>query len=136
MGTCIQGGIWSHDQLILVTASLLVAKNSLLASISDETEGALLYAQAGAPSASAKANVVVMGQDEFHDALESAAESASIASTSGRQYDSGQHTCRAGYINVSCTCPWQHVPAYGIVFMLILSMLLSPVYSPGFANRA
>ncbi|KAL3132882.1 hypothetical protein ABBQ38_006801 [Trebouxia sp. C0009 RCD-2024] len=41
--------------------------------------------KAGAPSASAKANVVVMGQDEFHDALESAAESASIASTSDRQ---------------------------------------------------
>lgn len=45
----------------------------------------MVFKQAGAPSASAKANVVVMGQDEFHDALESAAESASIASTSDRQ---------------------------------------------------
>lgn len=53
-------------------------------------ERADLYAQAGAPPVSAKANVVVMGQDEFHDALESAAESASIASTSDGQDDSGQ----------------------------------------------
>lgn len=77
--------------------------------------GALLCLQAGAPSPSAKANVVVMGQDEFHDALESAAESASIASTSDRQYDSGQDTHRAGYMNVSCSCPWQRLPACDLV---------------------
>ena len=117
----------------LAIASLLIAHIDLLTS--DWTEGALLYVQAGRPSASAKPNVVVMGQDEFHDALESAAESASIASTPGRQYDSGQNPLCAGYINVSCSCPWQHLPAYGIVFLLILSMFWSPVYSPQFANR-
>lgn len=63
----------------------------------------VLFAQAGAPSASAKANVVVMGQDEFHDALESAAESASIALTSDRQDVSGQcDVC--GYTHISRTC--------------------------------
>lgn len=61
-----------------------------LASCTVGTERADLYAQAGAPPVSAKPSVVIMGQDEFHDALESAAESASIASTSDRQYDSGQ----------------------------------------------
>lgn len=60
------------------------------ASLTVGTERSDLYAQAGAPPVSAKANVVIMGQDEFHDALESAAESASIASTSDKQYDSGQ----------------------------------------------
>ena len=43
-----------------------------------------------------QANIVVMGQDEFHDALESAAESASIASTSSdRQLESGQQASAA-----------------------------------------
>ena len=57
-----------------------------------------LFAQAGALS---KANVVVMGQDEFHDALESAAESVSIASSSGR-HDTSGYCC--GYTHISCTC--------------------------------
>lgn len=89
----------------------------------------LLHVQAGASSASAKANVVVMGQDEFHDALESAAESASIASTSDRQYNSG--TNHASYLHTSCSRPRQYLPAYGTVFLLISCMLLSPVYCPG-----
>ena len=53
----------------------------------------LFGTQAGAPSAAAKEHVVIMGQDEFHDALESAAESASIASTSEQQHLSGSAVC-------------------------------------------
>lgn len=77
---------------------LVIASGLLARSHSDGGEGALLYVQAGVSSPPAKANVVVMGQDEFHDALESAAESASVASTSDRQYDSG--TYRAAYLIV------------------------------------
>lgn len=70
-----------------------------LAAFSVGSERADLYAQVGAPPVSANPNVVIMGQDEFHDALESAAESASIASTSDRHYDSGQDKTYA------CICP-------------------------------
>lgn len=40
---------------------------------------------AAEPAKAATATVVVMGQDEFHDALESATEAGSIASTSSQQ---------------------------------------------------
>ena len=41
-------------------------------------------------------SLVVMGQDEFHDALESAAEAASTASSSSdRQAESGQQAAAA-----------------------------------------
>jgi len=43
-------------------------------------------------------SVVVMGQDEFHDALESAAEAASTASSSSdRQAESGQQGSAAAF---------------------------------------
>ncbi|KAL3149525.1 hypothetical protein ABBQ32_002305 [Trebouxia sp. C0010 RCD-2024] len=61
------------------------AEESMLKFLAWAKTQCIMFKQAGAPSASAKANVVVMGQDEFHDALESAAESASIALTSDRQ---------------------------------------------------
>lgn len=76
----------------MVIPSLYNVPNLLclaLTTVVTGTEGAVLYAQAGAPSTSATANVVIMGQDEFHDALESAAEAASTASTSDRQHESG-----------------------------------------------
>lgn len=61
-------------------------------------ENRLLQA-AGVPKP-VQANIVVMGQDEFHDALESAAESASIASTSSdRQLESGQQASAAFMYN-------------------------------------
>ena len=74
--------------------------NALLSSAEPLTKPALqmmlcqhqnrLLQAAGVPKP-VQANIVVMGQDEFHDALESAAESASIASTSSdRQLESGQ----------------------------------------------
>ena len=83
----ISGPFMMHVGYVPDSAAHHTAVNcpSMLAGIPN----AMLVSQAGAPSTSGRDNVVVMGQDEFHDALESAADTASMASTSDRQQASG-----------------------------------------------
>ena len=91
---CADGHIFQHG-----CCCLLWSYASHLASCCVTQAAAL-------PATPSQENIVVMGQDEFHDALESAAESASIASTSSdRQGESGQNKAvlRIACINASIT---------------------------------
>ena len=85
-----------HTLSLLLATCCAVASCSLLRQpiVAEHMFMALQRQAAAVPAAVAQDNIVVMGQDEFHDALESAAESASNASTSSnRQPEPGQCAC-------------------------------------------